>query len=158
MEQYTYFDIVKIRESLHFKMDAVKRGKELLAQKQVVLKSIDTGYINGYEETMGVIECEVKDREKGAGKRFKVHIIFSRDQAISAECSCSMFGGNFYRYYTQMDNCEHVAAALQNLHCRPACRQIPSAYVYFPPRTSAACRFPLGKPIPAPSRPQSYGR
>ena len=95
MEQYTYFDIVKIRESLHFKMDAVKRGKELLAQKQVVLKSIDTGYINGYEETMGVIECEVKDREKGAGKRFKVHIIFSRDQAISAECSCSMFGGNF---------------------------------------------------------------
>lgn len=115
MEQYTYFDIVKIRESLHFKMDAVKRGKELLAQKQVVLKSIDTGYINGYEETMGVIECEVKDREKGAGKRFKVHIIFSRDQAISAECSCSMFGGNFYRYYTQMDNCEHVAAALQML-------------------------------------------
>ena len=76
MEQYTYFDIVKIRESLHLKMDAVKRGKELLAQKQVVLKSIDTGYINGYEETMGVIECEVKDREKGAGKRFKVHIIF----------------------------------------------------------------------------------
>ena len=115
MEQYTYFDIVKIRESLHLKMDAVKRGKELLAQKQVVLKSIDTGYINGYEETMGVIECEVKDREKGAGKRFKVHIIFSRDQAISAECSCSMFGGNFYRYYTQMDNCEHVAAALQML-------------------------------------------
>ena len=50
MEQYTYFDIVKIRESLHLKMDAVKRGKELLAQKQVVLKSIDTGYINGYEE------------------------------------------------------------------------------------------------------------
>ena len=32
MEQYTYFDIVKIRESLHLKMDAVKSGKELLAQ------------------------------------------------------------------------------------------------------------------------------
>lgn len=113
MEQYTYFDIVKIKESLHFKMDSVKAGKELLAQNKVTLKNIDTGYIDGYEEQMGIIECEVED--KSGGKSFRVEIIFSRDQAMSAKCNCRQYGGNFYRYYMAVDNCVHVAAAMQML-------------------------------------------
>lgn len=111
MEQYTYFDIVKIRESLHLKLHVVKEGKSLLAQNKVVLKSMDTGYINGYEEMMGVIECEVEED----GRRYLVRIVFAREQAVSAECSCGLYGGSFYRYYTPMDNCVHVAAAMQVL-------------------------------------------
>ncbi len=111
MEQYTYFDIVKIRESLHLKLHVVKEGKSLMAQNRVVLKSIDTGYISGYEEMMGIIECEVEED----GRHYLVRIVFAREQAVSAECSCGLYGGGFYRYYTPMDNCAHVAAAMQVL-------------------------------------------
>lgn len=111
MEQYTYFDIVKIRESLHLKLHVVKEGKSLMAQNQVVLKSIDTGYISGYEEMMGIIECEVEED----GRHYLVRIVFAREQAVAAECSCGLYGGSFYRYYTPMDNCAHVAAAMQVL-------------------------------------------
>ena len=75
MEQYTYFDIVKIRESLHLKLHVVKED----------------------------------------GRRYLVRIVFAREQAVSAECSCGLYGGSFYRYYTPMDNCVHVAAAMQVL-------------------------------------------
>lgn len=111
MEPYVYFDKVKIKESLHLPLDSVREGKALVAAKKITLGRIDTGYFEGWDEMLGIIEGEVK----GDGAAFPARIVFARDRAVSADCCCGMYARSFYRYYTQMDNCEHIAALMQLL-------------------------------------------
>ena len=111
MEPYSYFDKVKIKESLHLPLDSVRQGKELLAANKITLESINTGYFEGWQEMLGIIEGEVKSGKTS----FPVRIVFARDRVVSADCCCGMYARNFYRYYTQMDNCEHIAAMMQLL-------------------------------------------
>lgn len=111
MEPYAYFDKVKIKESLHLPLDSIRQGKALLAADKVVLETIDTGYFEGWDEMLGIIEGEVESGKTS----FPVRIVFARDRVVSADCCCGMYARNFYRYYTQMDNCEHIAALMQLL-------------------------------------------
>ena len=111
MEPYAYFDKVKIKESLHLPLDSVRQGKALLAADKIKLETIDVGYFEGWDEMLGIIEGVVD-----SGKTcFPVRIVFARDKVVSADCCCGMYARNFYRYYTQMDNCEHIAALMQLL-------------------------------------------
>lgn len=111
MEPYAYFDKVKIKESLHLPHDSMREGKALLAAGKVRLEGVDVGYFEGWDEMLGVIEGVVE-----SGKtNFPVRIVFARDKVVSADCCCGMYARNFYRYYTQMDNCEHIAALMQIL-------------------------------------------
>ncbi len=111
IEAYTYFDKLKIKESLHLPVDSVRKGKALLAANKVTVESIDTGYCEGWDELLGFIEGMVESDQTS----FPVRIVFARDRVVSADCCCGMYARNYYRYYTQMDNCEHIAALMQLL-------------------------------------------
>ncbi len=110
-ESYTYFDKVKIKESLHLPIDSVRKGKALLAANKITLERIDTSYYEGWDELLGIIEGLVESDKTS----FPVRIVFARDRVVSADCCCGMYARNFYRYYTQMDNCEHIAALMHLL-------------------------------------------
>ncbi len=107
-EQYAYFDKVKIRESMHLPVDALRKGRAFLAGNLARLKSIDTGFYQGMNEQLGFIEADVADGRMS----YPVRIVFARDRAVSASCCCGMGTRNFHSYYTPVDNCPHIAAVM----------------------------------------------
>ncbi len=111
VDEYVYFDKEKIRKSLKLSPDTERRGRILAAQKKVTMESIDTGFVNGYKDMMGIIEG--KGTEKGGS--FPVEIVFARDRVVSAECFNYSCAGNYYRSYAEREKCAHVAALMELL-------------------------------------------
>ncbi len=109
--QYSYFDKVKIKESLHLPIDSMRKGQALFGGNKITLKNIDTGFFQGWNERLGIIEGDVADGRMS----YPVRIVFARDKAVSAYCCCGMSTRGFHSYYTPIDNCPHVAAFMQVL-------------------------------------------
>ena len=106
LDQYQYFDGSSVRKSMHLLQSVIRGGEELVKRDMVQLEEVGTGYAEDYEEM--IAEAVGNGRE---GKNvFPLHLVFTRNKVLHAECSCSNCRRHYYYYYYRREYCTYLAA------------------------------------------------
>lgn len=113
LENYQYFDIDRIRESVRFTADALEKGRVLFKRSAVKITKVQAGIDRRNGEVAGEIHTTVAEGEK---KTTQI-IQFSRTEVFHSWCSCRECSGRHYGYYggAGENKCKYTAAALEGL-------------------------------------------
>ena len=112
LENYRYFDMRKIRESVKFPASSLKKGRELFRKGSVEITDVRAGYDRIDEEICGEIHAVTRD-----GMREVPQIMqFSRTEAIRMRCGCPQCARMFYGYSgSWKSTCQYSAALMDAL-------------------------------------------
>ncbi|MDO4324083.1 MAG: SNF2 helicase associated domain-containing protein [Lachnospiraceae bacterium] len=108
---YIYFDGAKIKESLEFSAESIRKGAKLLGDGMLEIQEISAGYDEYGDEQLGQI-LAVGRNKKGT---FPVQVVFSRTQVKRASCNCPACRKDYWSYFGGRAKCEYIAAALCGL-------------------------------------------
>ena len=106
LEQYQYFDCKAVLRSMHLLQAVSHSAEELVQRKMVQIRDLDTGYTDRYNEMI----AEVSGNGREGKREFPLHIVFTRDQVLHAECGCSHCQKHYYYYYYRREYCTYLAA------------------------------------------------
>ena len=106
---YQYFDCEAIRKDMRLTKAVMQKGEKLLQEKKVVLRSAQSGYVDGRNDTVGEVIGEGRE-----GKTtFPIHMVFTRDTMLFAECQCPECRKHFYSRYYRREFCAFISALLE---------------------------------------------
>ena len=106
LQNYSYFQGSRIRSSVNIPKSVSAEGEKLLAQGNIQIERITTGYNQYSDEIMGQIEAVGQAKNE----RFPIHILFSRIEIVNTECACPKCRNNYYSWYAREFNCPYKAA------------------------------------------------
>lgn len=106
LDRYQYFDGEAVRKSMHLLQSISHSGEELLKKGMVQLREVGTGYTDGQTEM--IAEAFGVGRE--GKKEFPLHLVFSRNKILFAECSCSHCVKHYYYLYYRREYCAYLSA------------------------------------------------
>lgn len=105
-EEYRYFDVEKLRQSMELKVREKKRGMAFLEKEEMEITPVHTGYSDRENQLIGEIKAEIADGDQ----KNQVEIVFDSDTILYKNCNCPSCY-SYYRWYGyERENCEHVAA------------------------------------------------
>ena len=106
LERYQYFDCKAVRRSMHLLQAVSHSAEELVQKKMVQIRDLNTGYTDRLDEMIAEVFGDGRE-----GKReFPLHIVFTRDKVLYAECGCSHCQKHYYYYYYRREYCTYLAA------------------------------------------------
>ncbi len=112
LEQYRYFDDVKIRASVEIPPKVRQEGERLRKLGQIELKNIVSGFDRGSGEILGQADARAKDGKK----EYFLRAIFSRDEVRHFTCECPKCRKDYYAsWYSNKTNCPYKAGMLTAL-------------------------------------------
>ncbi len=106
---YQYFNCDAIRKDMRLTRAVTQKGEKLLQEKKVRLRRVDSGYVDGRNDTVGEVIGEGTE-----GKApFPIHMVFTRDAMLFAECQCSECRKHYYSRYYRREYCAFISALLE---------------------------------------------
>ncbi|MDO4336915.1 MAG: SNF2 helicase associated domain-containing protein [Eubacteriales bacterium] len=108
LENYSYFDGTRIKNSMEISASVFKSGGKLLGEGSLKVERIFSGFDPYNSEPRGQLEATGK---KGADS-FPVRIMFSRTEVLNLDCGCPTCRRNYYGWYSKNTKCAYTAAAL----------------------------------------------
>ena len=106
LSKYRYFDNNAIWKSMGLTKAIRDKGKELYQKKAVTLQAVNSGYLENMDGTMGEALGEGKEKKIS----FPIHMVFSRDSVLFAECQCAACRKHYYSRYYRREYCSYLAA------------------------------------------------
>ena len=107
--EYSYFDIDKMMDTLDIEEADREKGQKLCDKGDMELQTIDTGYIEGENELMLILEADCRVGSRG---HVRVNMLCSKLTAEKVTCSCDDCRRYGYYYWHGESNCKYVAATL----------------------------------------------
>ena len=92
---YQYFNCEAIRKDMRLTRAVTQKGEKLLQEKKVRLRRVDSGYVDGRNDTVGEVIGEGTEGKA----HFPIHMVFTRDAMLFAECQCSECRKHYYSRY-----------------------------------------------------------
>ena len=86
-----------------------EKGQKLCDKGYMDLQTIDTGYIEGEDELMLILEADCRVGSRG---HVRVNMLCSKLTAEKVTCSCDDCRQYGYFYWKAENNCKYVAATL----------------------------------------------
>lgn len=113
LENYQYFDIGRIRESVHFTADVLRKGRELFKSGAVKITKVRAGFDGQGGEVAGEIRTTVAE----GGNETSQILQFSRTEVLHSWCGCQQCTRMYYRFYREdgENKCKYTAAAIDAL-------------------------------------------
>lgn len=105
MAKYQYFDCVAIENSMRITSAVKRKARNLLQEKKIMLRDVDSGYMEGVRETVGEAFGEGTEGKS----RFPVHLVFTRTEVLYAECQCVECRKHYYSLYYRKNYCSYLA-------------------------------------------------
>ena len=106
LDRYQYFDGEAVRISMHLLQSISRSGEELLKKGMVRLRELNSGYTDSQTEM--IAEAFGDGRE--GNKEFPLHLVFSRNKVLFAECGCSHCVKHYYYLYYRREYCAYLSA------------------------------------------------
>ncbi len=106
LASYQYFNCDAIRKSMRLTTAIERKADKLIQEKKLVLRGVESGYMEGRRETVG--EAFGEGTEGKA--RFPVHMVFIRDDILFAECQCMECRRHYYSLHYRREYCQYLAA------------------------------------------------
>ena len=108
LARYQYFDCQAIGRSMRLTSAVQRKVATVLRDQNVILREVESGYMEGRMETVG--EAFGEGRE---GKlTFPLHMVFTREKVLFAECQCSQCRKHYYSIYYRSEYCAYLGAFL----------------------------------------------
>lgn len=104
--QYQYFDCDAIWKDMGLTQAVIRKGEALNREKKVRLRGVESGYMNGKNETVG----EAVGGGTEGKSNFPIHVVFDRDSVLFAECQCADCRKHYYSRYYRREYCGYLAA------------------------------------------------
>lgn len=105
---YQYFDMSAIIKGLNIPLQAMEKGKELLAGKKIQIDSVETGYFEMMDDMAAVVSATADYWNR----QFPVRVTFNRNRVFNTNCGCPEC--RRYGWYSgRNSNCAFVAAVLE---------------------------------------------
>lgn len=108
LARYQYFNCDAIEKSMRITSAVTRRAEKLLQDNKVSLRSVESGYMEGRKETVGEAFGEGTDGKM----KFPLHMVFTRQEIIFAECQCTECRRHYYSLYYRSSYCSYLAAFL----------------------------------------------
>jgi len=106
LARYQYFDCDEIRKNMRLTRAVSLKGEKLYQDRKVALQKVDSGYIEGRSEIVGEAFGSA-----GEGRlTFPLHMVFTRDTPLYAECGCPDCRKHYYSGYYRREYCAYLAA------------------------------------------------
>lgn len=106
--EYQYFDFNAVRKHMRLTSAVKNRGFSLCQEQKICLENVECGYGEETNKVMGYASGEGRDGKK----IFPVRIVFSRDEIIYGECSCTECQRHYYFRYYRREYCAYLSALL----------------------------------------------
>lgn len=106
LSKYRYFLGESIEENMRLNTSTRKKAEKLLKEKKVILRGVETGYIENRNDIVG--EAFGEAVEDGAS--FPLHLVFGRTSAEYGECQCASCRRHYYSMYYRRDYCPYLGA------------------------------------------------
>lgn len=113
LEQYRYFDPVRIGSSRTIKKTVEKEGESLLEKGKIEIKGVRSGFSRANGSPMGIIEAF---GTKGKNT-FPIYITFTRNDIMETNCSCGCRSDVWGYFYSDRKSitCPYVAGVRRAL-------------------------------------------
>lgn len=106
---YQYFDMEAIRDKLKFADIELEKGRQYIADKTVIVESINVGYFEQMEDLVAHVSA-VAEYQK---RQFHINVIFNRDTVLRTDCGCPQCNRSYGYWSRNNSNCAFVAAVVQ---------------------------------------------
>lgn len=103
---YRYFNCGEIEKSMNLTSAIRQKAGKILKEGKAVLHQVESGYMDGRSEMVGEAFGEGKDGKAA----FPMHMVFTRNTLLFAECQCSECRKHYYSMYYRREYCAHLAA------------------------------------------------
>lgn len=107
--EYSYYNYDRMKKSYKIPKKIEKEAQELIENCVVENESLDSGYMQGYDEPFGVYNCEFEDGN------VQVEFVFGKNAIKESVCNCEYCSDYFHRFYYGEEPCKYKAAAMYYL-------------------------------------------
>jgi len=111
LTQYQYFNCDEMQKSMRLTKAVMQKAQELYQKRRIVLDKVESGYVEDRDEVIGEV-CGTARDEKST---FRLHMVFTRNTVLYAECGCPECRRHYYSNYYRKEYCAYLAGVLMLL-------------------------------------------